>query len=324
MPRLYAGFTTQCQWQVLWNTALGARAASGAGAAMQDNAGMETETITSPGGSGHNEDLVEVWRRDGCTDVVLLDGGTSVADRHYVDALAGDVAWFVRTFCAELRSVAAPDLSQADSVEQAVHRVRQAFERETQGVDVPVYAWPIAAITWVRYRHDGTLATYCLGDCKAFLHYPDGRVLDLDPYVNPQELVLQSELARLAKEGVIDPVTRRERLVPMLRERRVFLNTSPDPAVLCMQPRGPFHPRTRSLQAPLGATLLCMTDGLYRIVDTYQLRTIEELAALVARDGLQAAMDELRDFERKCLGADTLAVKSADDATAVSVKLSTA
>ena len=283
---------------------------------------MEIETITSAGGSGHNEDLVEVWRGQGVTDVVLLDGGTSVADRNYVDDAAGDVAWFVRTFCSELRNVVRPGLPQAGSVELAVRRVRAAFERETTGVDVPAYAWPIAAMTWVRYRHDGTLATYCLGDCKAFLRLADGQVLDLDPYVNPQELVLQSELARLAEEGVIDPVMRRERLMPMLRERRVFLNTSREPAVLCMQPRGPFRPRVHSAQAVEGAVLLCMTDGLYRIVDTYGLRTIEDLAGFIVRDGLQAAMSELREFEKNCLGSGGLAVKSADDATAVVCRLS--
>lgn len=287
---------------------------------MRDNAGMEIETITSAGGSGHNEDLVEAWRSDGCTDVVLLDGGTSVADRNYVDDAAGDVAWFVRTFRAELRNVARPGLSQADSVELAARRVREAFERESKGMDVPLYAWPIAAMTWIRLR-GRELTTFCLGDCKAFLRYPDGQVLDLDPYVNPQELVLQSELARLAEEGIVDPVARRERLMPMLRERRVFLNTSPEPAVLCMQPRGPFRPRVRSAQAPHGAALLCMTDGFYRLVDTYELHTIEELASLVARDGLQAAMHELRSFEENCLGTDSLTVKSADDATAVMCKL---
>lgn len=282
---------------------------------------MEIETITSAGGSGHNEDAVEVWHSEGCSDIVLLDGGTSVADRNYIDDVAGDVVWFVRTFCAELRSVVRADATQAESVELAVRRVRAAFERETKGEDVPVYAWPIAALTWVRIRSDGTLVTFCLGDCKAFLHYPNGQVLDLDPYVNPQELVLQSELARLAEGGVIDPVTRRERLMPMLRERRVYLNTSPEPAVLCMQPRGPFRPRASTAQAPQGVTLMCMTDGLFRTVDTYQLHTIEQLAALIARDGLQAAMDALRDFEKQCRGAGRLAVKSADDATAVTCRL---
>lgn len=282
---------------------------------------MEIDTITSAGGSGVNEDAVEVWRSEGCTDVVLLDGGTSVADRNYVDDVVGDVVWFVRTFCAELRKVVQPGLSQAESVERAVRSVRDEFDRATAGLDVPVYAWPIAALTWVRHRGDGTLSTFCLGDCKSFLHCPGGEVLDLDPYVNPQELVLQSELARLAEEGVLDPVTRHERLMPMLRERRVFLNTSPEPAVLCMQPRGAFRPRAQAVQAPQGAALLCMTDGLYRIVDTYRLRRIEELAALIARDGLQAAMLELRDFEKWSLGVEALAVKSADDATGVRCQL---
>ncbi|MFL6672845.1 MAG: hypothetical protein ACJ8LG_06110 [Massilia sp.] len=281
---------------------------------------MGIETLSAGATPGHNEDLVAVYENEGVIDVVIIDGGTSVADRDFIDADMGDVVWFVRTFAESLGKAIGKGRSQAESVLLATTCLRAAFEEKTGGASIPLYAWPIAAMTWIRITHTSAPASldlYCLGDCKALLLQPGGSVVDLDPYVNPQELVLQNEIARLAEHGVADPAERRRRLTPMLRERRAFLNSSASPTVLCLKPNGAFAAREHRIQAGAGSMLLAMTDGFYRLVDTYGVYSNEELAHLCRQRGLKSMLDELREVERARAPAESLSVKSADDASAV-------
>jgi hypothetical protein len=281
---------------------------------------MDIQSISAGASAGHNEDLVAVYRADGVTDIVVIDGGTSVADENYIDRERGDVVWFVDQFAGALEQAIHSDASQQESVALALRTLRAVFLAQPGAAAMPLHAYPIAAMTWLRLREGDAgmmVQAYCVGDCKAFLRHADESVLDLDPYVNPQELVLQSELARLAAQGVAGIDDRRARLMPMLRARREFLNTAPSPTVLCLDPHGPLTAREHSAPVPRGSTLLAMTDGFYRMVDTYGMHTIEELAALCQAKGLETVLQRLRAFEAGNLGSSSLSVKRADDASAV-------
>jgi hypothetical protein len=279
-----------------------------------------TLTYLSSGADPHrNDDHVAVFSAPGVTDLLVMDGGTSVAERDYIEPDLGDVAWFVRSFAAEIGRNARPDRSQQDSVQAAVTAVRTAFDRAGGHELVPVHAWPIAALTWVRIvdrDRRSTASLYSLGDCKTLLRTPDGAVSDQDPFSNSQEAVVQAEIARLRAEGITDPVQRRERLLPMLRARRESQNRSPAPTVLCVQPHGPFQARTQSFELAPGAALLLMTDGFYRLVDTYGLHTDAGLIAHAEAQGLEAMLDQLRTFEQASGNTGERAVKAADDASA--------
>jgi NTP pyrophosphatase (non-canonical NTP hydrolase) len=286
---------------------------------------MNIDTICSAADGEHNEDLIVVFENDGFTDIVIIDGGSSVADKNYIDSEIGDVVWFVKNFCLYLKKVIGRNRSQEDSVVLALSELHSAFREKTGAVPIPPYAYPIAAMTWLRITDiDGalTLHAYCLGDCKTFLYLPDQTVLDLDPYVNPQELILQAEILKLTQEGVVDVIARRERLMPMLRARREFLNSTASPSVLCLEPRGPIEARVHTAPLDRAAALLAMTDGFYRIVDTYRMHTIEELAHLCLRKDLKSILKELRDFEMASLGSSSLSVKGADDASAMTCSFS--
>ncbi|MGO4479496.1 protein phosphatase 2C domain-containing protein [Massilia sp. 2TAF26] len=278
-------------------------------------------TSVSSAADGHgNEDHVAVFERDEVTDIVVLDGASSVAQQDYIDSENGDVAWFVRRFGAAFGRALTGSGSQEQVVRAALDEVRAEFHARTDGVAVPVYAWPIAAMTWIRImpgRGASELILYCLGDCKTLLLRPDGGVQDLDPYVNPQEAVVQDAVAALAREGVQDPAARRERLLPMLRRRREEQNTALQPPGLCLEPAGPFAARRHALRAEPGSMLLAMTDGFYRLSDTYALYTDAGLARACARDGLETLLAELRAHERSGGAGTGLAVKQADDASAV-------
>lgn len=281
--------------------------------------------ISSAGKQENNEDLIATYRSEGITDIVIMDGGTSVADRNYVDTGMGDVVWFVRTFALSLEEYIRPDRTPEQSVRLALKDVRTDFHQKTSGIPVPHYAYPIAAMTWIRIQEvpgSVTLQIYSLGDCKTFLRTADGSVTDLDPYENPQELVIQGEISRLTEEGITDGAARRERLLPMLRARREFQNSDPSPSVLCLDPQGPFSARRHTVQADHASMLLAMTDGFYRIVDTYKIHSIEKLATKCAQEDLESIMKELRDFESASRESTGLVIKSTDDASAVTCAFS--
>lgn len=281
---------------------------------------MKVQYLSDGANSNRNDDHIAVFSCPEMTDLLVIDGGTSVAERDYIDPVHSDVAWFVKTFAAEIERVASPERSQQDSVDAAIGAVQSAYKHVADGAPVPVHAWPIAAVTWVRIsgRDGQTKATlYSLGDCKTLLRTANGDVIDPDPYFNPQETVLQAEIARLRAAGVIDADERRERMLPMLRARRESQHRSPAPTVLCLQPQGPFQARTCTLELATGDGLLVMTDGFYRLVDPYGLYTDAGLLARCEERGPAALIDELRAFERSAGDTANRAVKAADDASAV-------
>ncbi len=267
-----------------------------------------------------NDDHIAVFSTHNVTDLLVIDGGTSVAEREYIDPVHGDVTWFVKTFADEIERIASPDRSQQDTADAAISAVRVAYRHLANGMAIPAHAWPIAALTWVRISlRDGqaNATLYSLGDCKTLLRTAHGAVVDPDPFFNPQETVLQAEIARLRAQGIVDAAERRERMLPMLRARRDAQNLSAAPTILCVQPQGPFHARICIVDLAPGAALLVMTDGFYRLVDPYGLYTDGELLARCEERGPAALIDELRRFEQSAGDTDNRAVKAADDASAV-------
>lgn len=275
----------------------------------------------SVGASPHrNDDHVAVFRFANHTDIIVLDGGTSVSECDYIDEVHGDVAWFVHAFTAALEPWLGSGIEQQECVQEAIGTVHAAFRQHMATRALPIHAWPIAAMTWCRItrRNDAFQATlYSLGDCKTLLRTASGACIDLDPFINPQDAILQDAIAVLRVEGIHEPEQRRERMLPMLRARREVQNTMPMPTVLCVQPNGPFQARTHSLAVETHACLLIMTDGFYRLVDPYGLFTDVALLDACLRRGLGAQLDELRKFEVSSNRTGERAVKASDDASAV-------
>lgn len=281
---------------------------------------MRIETVSSGATALHNEDWAGSFSTPEGIDLVVIDGGTSVADRDYIDPVNGDVVWFVSRVRAALGMNIAAGLDQHAALHAAVDAVYREFREASAGQEMPLYAWPIAALSWVRARRVGDgyrLDLYCLGDCKFLMCTPQGEVLDLDPFINPQEAILRAEIAKLQAEGVGDTAARQARLLPMLRARREYQNTVAGTNSLCLRPNGAFGARSFSVDAPAGSILLGMTDGFYRLVDTYGLHTPASLFSLCAAEGLQPALDQLRRYEAAAQAAASTSVKRADDASAI-------
>lgn len=281
---------------------------------------MQIEAVSSGATAQHNEDWAGSFSTPGTTELVIVDGGTSVADRDYIDPVNGDVVWFVSRFTAALGAAIESGLGQEDAVRAAVDAVYREFRERSNGLEIPLYAWPIAALSWVRARRTAAghrLDLYCLGDCKILMRRPGGEILDLDPFINPQEAILRAEIAKLRAEGLADPAARQARLMPMLRSRREYQNSVAGTNSLCLRPNGAFGARSFTVEASAGSMVLAMTDGFYRLVDTYALHTPASLFALCMEHGLQAAVKELRRFEAAAQASASSSVKRADDASAI-------
>ena len=225
----------------------------------------------------------------------------------------------MRYFAAELGKILDPDGSQESMVLRAAAATCSEWRARTEGSPAPLYAWPIAALTWIRTFHRTEAAdvhVYCLGDCKTLIRKPDGTVRDLDPWTNPQEAILQREITAMVAQGVTDSAQRFARLMPLLRKRREEQNSALAPAVVCMNPGGPFSARTAVLQVKTGAVLLCMTDGFYRLVEPYDMYSPRQLIDACSLRGLAALLLELRNVEGSA-STKGVTVKAADDASAV-------
>lgn len=287
---------------------------------------MRYSLVSAAGNGRINEDLVAVHEGSGCTDIIVMDGATPLTTERWIGAGASDPAWFVRQFASDLGAVLHRAGAQDALVRQALSATRAAWRALATGAPAPPHAWPVATLSWVRVRHGraggaDTLELYCLGDSKLLLVDADGRARDLDPFENQAEQKVLAAVAALVAQGVGDAAARWERLLPMLRARRHAQNTAEHPQVLCLEPRGAFAARTATLEAPRGALLLAMSDGFYRLVDTYRLYDDASLGAACLARGLDALVDELRGFEAGELAAAGITAKRADDASAVAWRL---
>ncbi|MEN3277315.1 MAG: hypothetical protein V7631_3105 [Massilia sp.] len=136
---------------------------------------MTTEHLSCAAGDGINEDLIRVFTGAGLTDILVLDGATSVADRNYIEERQGDVAWFTHAFADALAPVLTPDLPQAQAVHAALESVRRS--------------WQLAAMTWIRIR-----------ECE-------------DHLADAYGLYTQEDLGRRCRQ---------DRIEPLMRELRAF------------------------------------------------------------------------------------------------------
>ncbi|MFZ6863531.1 protein phosphatase 2C domain-containing protein [Undibacterium sp. Ji67W] len=284
---------------------------------------MQIDEISESGGTNPNEDLIFICPlSDIITDVVVFDGATSVAEKNYIDEGRGDVAWFVTHFSEILATILRPELSQAESVQRAIEMLRVQFQTRFENKNIPPYAYPIAAMTWVRIIKQETIHIniYALGDCKVLLMNEVGCVKDLDQYHNPQENILKDAIAKLREEGITDVVAIWDKLLPTLRARREEQIFNRVPTVLCMNPQGSFSARESSWQVSKESRLMVMTDGFYRMVDVYQRFTMQEFMRRCVHLGVKEILRDIRQFEEDKLNSGTLSVKKADDASAVLCK----
>lgn len=283
---------------------------------------MKIKYVSEGSNPPKNEDVVAFHIHDeNAVDLWIMDGASSVADRDYIDFERGDPVWFVQNLNRLLKDAITLDQSPESIIYQAISSLKEAFEKQPGSIEMPVYARPIAAITWIRVIRKGnnklSLHIYALGDCKAFVSQ-NGIVSDIDPYVNPQEVILSKIIAQWQAEGGTDKDKIKEKLLPVLRDRRELQNTTTNADVLSLNLNGKFNGRKYIHEITGGSIIFIMTDGFYRLVDTYALYSVEGLIKAYTNKGLETLLRELRDFEMQHNSLPQPVIKKSDDASALS------
>lgn len=260
------------------------------------------------------------WFADAQT-AVLLDGATPKASIT-VSLRANDTVWLVRRFVELWPTLAS---TVADAAERA-ELARLALRDELEALCVKAGASPdegpfaCLAITHDTGAHVELLN---MGDLTLLLRRRDGSVLRLgESAVRELDRRAIAGIERALAAGVVPHAERLRSIAPLLGDNRALRNVLPgyevlEPGVCCVD----RFQRWTFGRADVRALLL-MSDGFYRLVDTFGAYSDLSLFDAVERRGLASLLGELRGIELddvECVRRPRF--KTHDDATALWLEL---
>jgi hypothetical protein len=289
---------------------------------------LQVMALSDPGSPGRtNEDVA------GSTDrsAWVLDGATGLGGD---DLIAGEpaAAWLARAYDQRLRAAGARKLAAPSALfARVITEVAAEFKAIRARAPRHRYEQPSAGMIFVQLRKAGRLEWASLGDCRAILRGCSGRMR-----VTPGSATLRrldrkaiTELAarrRAAEAHGMDPpyADLLAAVRPTLRKHRGQLNRPGADGywVLAGHTAAVGHLACGELPVPdRGDPVrgLLVSDGFYRLVDTFRrYGDAELLDAALRPGGLVALRDELRALEQadpEC--RNPLRLKPRDDATAL-------
>jgi protein phosphatase 2C-like protein len=247
----------------------------------------------------------------------VLDGSTGLTTERVLPG-PSDALWLMERVDLGLRVDGRAD--RAPTLAAALHPIlaearaefaRVALRRDAEAADMPCGSLAMLHVM------DGVAEMSSLGDCR-ILH-GDGRSFGTSG-VTALDDRLVAEVVALQKAGV----SHREvwpRLLPMTRRHRALMNRPEGYWTTDLTGGGLDHIEIERIAARAGDHFLLMSDGFYRLVDTYHRSTYPTLMDATLR-GLAPLLRELREIEAtdpECQKYPRL--KPRDDATAVLVRV---
>lgn len=255
----------------------------------------------------------------------VLDGTTGLSARRLLPG-PSDAAWFVETVDRLLGRLAGTDAEIPGLLRQVIREARHEFRAAALGQEGGDLERPAASLTLARCRHDGRLELGNVGDCRILLRDRRGAVTAFGSSpVSELDRGVVAELIRLRAGGVASYAAAWELLVDVIRRNRELANRKGGYWVLDLTDRWLTQVQCRLLDWEPGAHLLLLSDGFYRLVDTFGFYTEQELfetALEPGLGGLQGLAGQLRLAEREdpeCVRYPRIKVH--DDATALLVRL---
>jgi hypothetical protein len=167
---------------------------------------------------------------------------------------------------------------------------------------------------------EGGVELVNLGDCKLLFRGANrGPTRSFGTSaLAPLDRMLIDGIVRLQAEGIVEPAALWTRLVPHIRANRGRMNTEGGYWVLDVPGRGLDHAEELIVAPDEIREFLLVTDGFYRLVDTYRVFDDEALLDAALSRGLAALCRKLRAVEAQDAGCRTYPrLKPRDDATAV-------
>lgn len=249
----------------------------------------------------------------------ILDGATSLSRRTLVNAAGqtiSDAAHFVSAFSSKFGEVVEKKEAIRLALEDSLDTVRRdgAIQRYLkEGVDVPSASF--SAVT-LRPRR---IQVANLGDCTILLQIDGGAIVQIgSSAVRQLDAQLLSRYLELKAE-LEDREVVWSHLVPIIRQNRGKMNKPNGYWILEPQGLGLHGLEEIDIEFNKSVRGLLVTDGLYRIVDTYGLTSIEMFfEEAFGTSGLENLIAKTREAETLDPNASRWPrVKLADDATII-------
>jgi hypothetical protein len=269
----------------------------------------------SPGGAGGGDDRYGFDEAAGTAWVI--DGATDVTDVRLFPEAESDAAWYAEALSARLTTPPEPHDSAIGYLKAAITDVAHRAEETARAdlSDLPRHMLPSAAGVWMRLRADGFLELLWLGDCIALVR--PGRSGAVSVYGELDKIDAETREVHASADETKD--VRRKRM-QVGRDR---MNTAAGYKILSVHPEALDHAGTARLPVAPGGRVLLVSDGLFRLVAPYGLRTAEGLFDGAETIGLGGLLDELRSYERDPARAGLASGrrKASDDATGLLIEI---
>lgn len=261
-----------------------------------------TDSLTSAGGLGVNEDLIG-WAGQRCW---VLDGATPVTPNLLNPE--SDARWLVEQVDGVLRDQANAPLGQ--DIADDFKAVALAIDARLLRLGFPDDALPPACSIGIAQLHHGLVRLAIVGDIAIYL--PRQRLLLNDTRFGGREKGARARhpSAELSSLSVRDDIAAR---------RRSYIYGPGDMYVLSRSSRVARGVRSKTVRAADVDEILIMSDGFTRLVDSYGVfADYADLADAVRQHGIAAVFDQLRDFESHGVRSNDN-FKAADDASAIRI-----
>jgi hypothetical protein len=276
------------------------------------------DQATDPGGTSPNED--EVGHADGAAWVI--DGATGLSECGLLPG-PSDAAWLALAYSRFLAERSGAETETRRMFAEASEEVARLFESERLRPPGPRYELPSAGVVYARAR-GGQVEFARLGDCRAILRIRQdgGReavVTSGRSALHRLDAKVTHRLADLLGSGAAQSYSEARRAVQdALRANRSLMNVAGGYWVLGLDPAAARHMEVQAVElGGAAAEGLLVSDGLYRLVDTFgAYETDAALLDTALANGIQALLDEVRALERadpECRTHPRL--KPSDDAT---------
>ena len=245
----------------------------------------------------------------------VLDGSTGLTTERVLPG-PSDALWLMERVDLGLKGRAdeAPSLAAAlrpTLAEARTEFVRVALRRDAEAADMPC-----GSLVMLRVR-EGVAEMSSLGDCRIV----DGKGRSFGTSgVTALDERLVEEVVALQKQGVPHRKIW-QRLLPMTRRHRALMNRAEGYWTTDVTGAGLDHIEIERVPTRAGDDFLMMSDGFYRLVDTYRRYTYATLMEMAQR-GLAPLLQELREIEDEDPECRTYPrLKPRDDATAMLVRV---
>jgi Protein phosphatase 2C len=249
------------------------------------------------------------WCSNTLEAVLLLDGAAPMAPER-VSSYPNDTVWLVRRFPEHFReqlarAARAPGATGVVDIAAIAEGARQALAHEYHSLCEQASARPAERpFACLAIAHDtgaagGTIELLNLGDQTTLVFGREGLLGKLGEESAVRELDRQAIelLERARAEGIEPHAARHAHLRPTLLANRALRNQLPGYDVLDVDID--CRERFERLSLPRADIrgILMMSDGFYRLVDTFGQHTDLSLLEAVERAGLAPLLAELRAIE---------------------------